>query len=352
MRFAKIFPVSRSCAVARSIASRYNDRMQTGLEPTDNPSTAPATQPDQAGDGGFGFNEQSIGDSVNTLTGRLGEMWDGFLRVLPNLLIGLILLVIFALLARLAKRIAMSVARRAHLRTSLVDLIGTLIYLAMYVAGILIALTVIFPSITPGSLIAGLGITSIALGFAFKDIVENFIAGILILWRFPIEIGDYIEVDSIVGKVERINIRMTELRQVDGDLVLIPNAKLFTEPVVNYTNWQDRRVTVICGIAYGEDVGAARKVMEEAVKACETVRRSAARPVQIFAQEFADSSINFEVTWWTGSKPVDIRKSRDEVVEAVKKALDDAGIEIPFPYRTLTFKEPLSLSRDGDNGEG
>ena len=72
------------------------------------------------------------------------------------------------------------------------------------------------------------------------------------------------------------------------------------------------------------------------------------RPVQIFAREFNSSSIDFEVTWWTGSKPVDERRSRDEVVAAVKRALDEAGIEIPFPYRTLTFKEPLSLSR----GEG
>ena len=285
-------------------------------------------------------------EGYEIIVGRLADMWRSFLRLIPNLLIALALLVLFALLARLASKAAKSLARRARLRTSLVDLIGQLIYLAMYVLGILVALTVIFPSITPGSLIAGLGLTSLALGFAFKDIVENFIAGVLILWRFPIEIGDYIEVGEIAGKVERINIRMTEIRQVDGDLILVPNAKLFTEPVNNTTNWIDKRVTVICGVAYGEDVATARGVIEAAVKACETVRRSAARPVQIFAQEFADSAINFEVTWWTGSKPVEIRKSKDEVVTAVKKALDDNGIEIPFPYRTLTFKEPLSLNRE------
>ena len=205
-------------------------------------------------------------------------MWRSFLRLIPNLLIALALLIAFALLARLASRVAKSLATRARLRASLVDLIGQLIYLAMYILGILVALTVIFPSITPGSLIAGLGLTSLALGFAFKDIVENFIAGVLILWRFPIEIGDYIEVGEIEGKVERINIRMTEIRHVNGDLILVPNAKLFTEPVTNDTNWADKRVTVICGVAYGEDVATARGIIEAAVKACETVRRSAARP--------------------------------------------------------------------------
>ena len=83
--------------------------------------------------------------------------------------------------------------------------------------------------------------------------------------------------------------------------------------------------------------------------------RSDVRDVEVFAKEFGDSSINFEVTWWTGSRPIDIRKSRDTVVAAVKRALDDAGMEIPFPYRTLTFKEPLPLARltedDADGGD-
>ncbi len=88
------------------------------------------------------------------------------------------------------------------------------------------------------------------------------------------------------------------------------------------------------------------------MKSVDSVRDDV-KDVQIFAQEFADSSINFEVTWWTGSRPVDIRRSRDKVVAAVKGALDEAGIEIPFPYRTLTFKEPLeTLRTDREAGGG
>ena len=79
--------------------------------------------------------------------------------------------------------------------------------------------------------------------------------------------------------------------------------------------------------------------------------RDDVRDVEIFAQEFADSAINFEVTWWTGSRPIDIRSSRDKVVAAVKRALDDAGIEIPFPYRTLTFNEPLPIDDRRDSTE-
>lgn len=111
------------------------------------------------------------------------------------------------------------------------------------------------------------------------------------------------------------------------------------EPVTERTDRDLRRVTIICGIAYGENVDTARQVIHQALEGLETVNQD--QGIQIFAQGFGDSSVNFEVTWWTGCLPVDIRTSKDKVVAAVKRALDEAKIEIPFPYRTLTFKEPL-----------
>jgi len=123
---------------------------------------------------------------------------------------------------------------------------------------------------------------------------------------------------------------------------------LFKNPVTVRTDRDVRRVTIICGVAYDEDLDAARQVIADAVAACSTVRQGDLT-IQVFEQEFADSSINFEVTWWTGATPVEVRKSKDEVVSGVKRGLDDAGIEIPFPNRTLTFKEPLKLRRGSDD---
>ncbi|WP_312746458.1 mechanosensitive ion channel family protein [Candidatus Nitrospira neomarina] len=198
---------------------------------------------------------------------------------------------------------------------------------------------IIFPSLTPGKILTGLGLGSIAIGFAFKDIFEIFLAGILILLREPFQLGDVIECEELEGFVEEITIRDTHIRQTDGQRVVLPNSMLFKNPVTVRTDRDLRRVTIICGIAYGEDVDRARQVIQEALDGLESVNRDKA--VQIFAQGFGSSSIDFEVTWWTGSLPLDIRKSKDKVVAAVKRALDQAGIEIPFPYRTLTFKEPL-----------
>ncbi len=235
-----------------------------------------------------------------------------------------------------------------HVRDSLKDLVRQLTYIAIWIVGILVACTIIFPTLTPGRLLATLGLTSIAIGFAFKDIFENFFAGILILWRFPIEIGDYIDCQGVAGMVEQITIRMTAIRRVDGELFVLPNSFLFKSPVTVLTNRSIRRISVICGVAYGEDVDRSREVIQRAVEGCDTVARE--KPVQIFARAFADSSINFEVTWWCGSTPQQERQSRDVVVAAVKRALDEAGIEIPFPYRTLTFKEPLRTLRDDGDG--
>lgn len=104
---------------------------------------------------------------------------------------------------------------------------------------------------------------------------------------------------------------------------------------------------LICGVAYGEQLDQSREVIREAVESCESVLGK--RTIEVFAKEFADSSVNFEVAWWTGSKPIDIRRSRDEVVAAIKQRLDDADIEIPFPYRTLTFKDPERQPKNDEN---
>ncbi|MEO1551471.1 MAG: mechanosensitive ion channel family protein, partial [Pseudomonadota bacterium] len=112
------------------------------------------------------------------------------------------------------------------------------------------------------------------------------------------------------------------------------------------TSKELRRATIIVGVAYGENVDEARGVIEDAVRAVDSVRNDV-RDVQVLAKAFGASSIDFEVAWWTGSRPLDIRVSRDQVVAAIKAALDDAGIEIPFPYRTLTVNGPIPVEPVG-----
>lgn len=286
-------------------------------------------------------------EPVQILIERLREMGEGLIAQLPQITLAVVFIFITVFAARLGVYVFEKSVSRSRMRRSLIILIGKLISIVVWIIGLLIAATILFPSLTPASMLAGLGIGSLAIGLAFKDIFENFLAGILILLREPMRIGDFVRCDDAEGKVEKITVRDTYLRRSDGQLVLMPNAMLFKNPVFIRTDLQKRRTTIICGVAYDENVDEAREVIRKAVESCDSIDQN--EEVQIFAQEFADSSINFEVTWWTGSRPVEVRKSRDEVVSKVKAALDEAGIEIPFPYRTLTFKEPLSVNNpDGE----
>lgn len=281
-----------------------------------------------------------IASSKETVEKSLDTLWKDFLIRSPLLLAAIIILVVTGILARLLGWIATKLIENRTMRTSLKDLLYQLTSIAVWIVGILAATVVAFPGMTPSKALTVLGLGSVAIGFAFKDIFENFFAGILILWRYPFDRGDFVICSDVTGKVEQITIRNTMIRRLDGELAILPNATLFKNNVDVLTSQPQRRVRIICGVAYDEDVDVARDVITEAVQSCDTIE--GIRTVEVFAEEFADSSINFEVSWWTGSKPVDIRRSRDQVVAAIKRSLDEAGIEIPFPYRTLTFK----------NGEG
>ncbi|MDH3601588.1 MAG: mechanosensitive ion channel family protein [Candidatus Tectomicrobia bacterium] len=287
-------------------------------------------------------------EAVRIILGQLRDMGIDLLAHLPQLTISLMIVAVTWLVARILYRIVGRLFTRFRLRPSLVELFQKLVITAIWLGGILAAAIITFPTLTPAKVLTTIGLGSIAIGFAFKDIFENFFAGVLILLREPFQLGDFIESEGIEGKVEEITIRDTYLRQTDGQRVVLPNAQLFKNPVTVRTDWSRRRVTVICGVAYGENVDQARDVIYNAVNGLDTVDPS--QDVQIFAQAFGPSSIDYEVTWWTGSQPVEVRASRDKVVAAVKHALDEAGIEIPFPYRTLTFKEPLEILRRKTSG--
>lgn len=283
----------------------------------------------------------TLNEVARSLQATVFDVWADFVSHIPYLVAGIVVLFLTWAIAALLERFASRVLSRWKRRQSLRDLITRLLVITVWVLGLLLAAMVVFPGLTPARALGGLGLLSVAVGLAFRDIFENFFAGILILWRFPFENGDFIECQGLLGSVEEVTVRMTRIRKTTGELVVVPNSFLFKNPVEVLTDQSKRRVTIITGIAYSEQVDEAVEMIEQAVKACGTVDKE--RSIQIFPQAFGASSIDIEVSWWTDPKPVDIRRSRGEVVSAVKRTLDDAGIEIPFPYRMLTFKQPLAV---------
>ena len=307
-------------------------------QPVAGESTDKAAGTDASADGGSGAQGGGGSDDVagvDTVWDTLLGLWESLLAHTPMIIASVVVLILTALAAYLGRRIGRTSLKRVRMRRSLKELIERFIIMAVWVVGLMIAAVVLFPGLSPADAIAALGVGSIAIGLAFRDIFENLFAGILILWRFPFENGDFIECDGILGKVEDVTIRNTMLRTVEGVLVVIPNSKIYKNAVDVLTVDDRRRQTVMCGVSYDSDLGEAQKVINDAVDGCDTVDSS--KPIEIFAQAFGASSIDFEVTWWTGPTPLEQRKSRDQVVQSVFRALNDAGIEIPFPQRTLSL---------------
>ncbi|QFT77952.1 mechanosensitive ion channel family protein [Erythrobacter sp. THAF29] len=278
---------------------------------------------------------------LNTLLDQLNSMGTEFVRALPDVAIALVIVLITAIVAKFAVRIADGLIGKTDLRASLRNLIETLVKLGVWILGLMIAAIVVFPGMTVGTLVAGLGIGAVAVGFAFQDIFENFLAGVLIMVREKMRIGDVIECEGIMGKVEHITLRETHVRKLSGEVTVVPNSILFKNPVEILTDKDQRRHEVVIGVSYDTDLDEAAEVIRKAVTAVEEIDTE--RGIDIFAQEFNSSSVDFLVRYWAGSTPRAGRESTDRVIRAIKRGLDDAGIEIPFPYITHTFKEKVPL---------
>jgi small conductance mechanosensitive channel len=254
------------------------------------------------------------------------------IAVLPAIGIALVVLVASIFASNLARHIVIKLVSRAVEDKSLQSLFGTIAKIAVVLIGLFASAAIIFPGLSAGHLVSVLGLSSVAIGFAFRDIFENFLAGILILSGRPFTIGDAVLTNGHEGVVEHISIRNTNIKTYDGQLVIIPNSMIFTNPMTVRTAFDKRRFSFGTGIGYDEDIEQGREVILETVKSCESVLAEPAPDVLVSGH--GDSSVNFEIRFWSSAPPAAVK---DEVATAVKYALDEAGIEIPYPYRTVEF---------------
>jgi small-conductance mechanosensitive channel len=265
------------------------------------------------------------------------ETWVvGFQRLLPNILVALVL---FAVAFGIAWAVERSFRRWAdkHDRSNLGAVLGSFLKWVILLIGGLLSLTLVIPSLNPGDLIAGLGIGSVAIGFAFKDILQNWLAGLLILIQRPFGVGDQIVVNGYEGTIEWIETRATIIAMYDGRRVIIPNADVYSHAVTVNTARPTRRSQYDVGIGYGDDVEAARAVILEALA---TVKGIEADPKpEVLVWDLAGSSVNLRVRWWTQSKRTNVVHVQAAVLEVIKTALDKAGIDIPFPTQVMLFHD-------------
>jgi small-conductance mechanosensitive channel len=194
------------------------------------------------------------------------HMTDSFFAKLPNILVALATLAVFVFAARMAKKVVVNLCKRTGLDDTLCHALGTMMIFFINLLGVLVAATIVFPSFSPGNLVAGLGITSVAVGFAFKDILENFFAGILLLWQKPFRIGDEIRTNGFEGTVQDIDIRSTRMKTVDGELVVVPNGAMLSSPIVVLTGFTNRRLKVSVTAPEGKSLEETRNRWQNSPK--------------------------------------------------------------------------------------
>lgn len=269
---------------------------------------------------------------------KLRGWLEGFVDMLPNLAVAVLVLLVFWLVAMAAVAATQRALTRLNTRPSIRGLIATVLRISILFTGLMIALGILNLDKALTSILAGAGIVGLALGFAFQDLAANFISGVgLSLHRtHPFKVGDLIETNSVFGTVQQITLRTTDLRTLDGKQITIPNKLIYQDKLTNHSFSGERRIDLLCGISYGDDLEKVRRVSVAAVEGIGNRNRS--RPVELYFQEFGDSSINFVVWFWIEfHKQTDYLAAMSEAVMRLKKAFDENDITIPFPIRTLDF---------------
>jgi len=277
---------------------------------------------------------------LELLSGKLLRWGQQFVLLLPNLVIAALILVTTFFVARLVQRVSTRFLPRISHSPTLNNLLQTTAYLGVLAIGIFFTLEVLSLDKTVTSLLAGVGIIGLALGFAFQDIAANFISGIIIAVQRPFVVGDVIQTDTFFGTIESINLRTLDLRQTTGELVRVPNRKVFESSVINFTVTTRRRVDVDCGVAYTADLEQVRAVALAAMQGFPGLLTD--RPVEVMFTAFADSAITFTLRFWIPyTKQADYVGAKSEAIMRLKRAFDAAGIVIPFPIRTLDISPEL-----------
>ena len=214
-------------------------------------------------------------------------------------------------------------------------LIGRLSYGGVWVVGVVIALGVM--GLDFGALLGALGLTSVAIGFSLKDVLSNYISGVILLAARPFRINDQVVIGEYEGTITQIQLRATTMKTYDGRVVYIPNQEVFQASVINNTASPRRRSSVMVGIDYGEDIGEAIAVINRVLAEIKEVETNPNPDVLV--SELAASTVNLEVRFWVDSRRSGFLATTSRVAQAVKEALETAGIDMPTDIYTLIVKE-------------
>ena len=284
--------------------------------------------------------------SLGTALEKAQAMLNDGIRLLPNILLALIVFAAFWFIAKFVRRFVRRATRNRKNARNLGLVLGRLAQSLIAALGLFLSLSIVFPSLEPGDLVQLLGVGGVAIGFAFRDILQNFLAGILILLTEPFQLDDQIVFKGFEGTVENIETRATTIRTYDGRRIVIPNAELFTNSVTVNTAFDHRRLQYDVGIGYGDDIEKAKGLILDILRNTDGILQDP--PPEALVVELADCTINIRARWWVDMpRRADIMDSRDAILTQLNNVLVSNGIDLPFPTQQILFHDQTEES-DGD----
>jgi small conductance mechanosensitive channel len=325
--------VKAKLAVATNSVSRFADGQAAVLSMMDGfeMDTARYQELLLLATGQLTSNVLEVGVFTNLLLGWGQKLWDIVIENGPGLIFNFILLVIivfvFYKLANLTQMLIEQALDKAELELSqlLRRMIRLLVRNVIIFLGVLIALSQI--GISLGPLLAGLGVVGFIVGFALQDTLSNFAAGMLILIYRPFDVDDYIEVSGVTGTVSHMSLVNTTITTLDNQVIVVPNNKIWGDVIKNVTAQTIRRIDMVFGISYADDIPQTEKILQGIMESNESVLDDPEPMVRV--QELGDSSVNFAVRPWV--KTEDYFETYWSITRAVKMRFDEEGISIPFP---------------------
>ena len=283
-------------------------------------------------------------DSAQRLNATVRKLGRDAVASIPALIGVLVVVLVTWIIAKIVRYSGFKWAQRTEGDRSTEILVGRLCYGGVWVAGAVIALGVW--GIDFATMLGALGLTSVAIGFSLKDVLSNYISGVILLSARPFHIGDQVVINGYEGEITQVQLRSTTLRTYDGRMVYIPNQEVFQASITNNTASKYLRSSVFVGIDYEADVVEARQVIVEAISRQERVQPD---PIpEVLVHELAASTVNLEVRFWVDSRRAGFLETTSVVAQCVKEALQENDIEMPTEIYTLLLKDvPEEMKNNG-----
>lgn len=303
--------------------------------------------------------QDDLEDAAGTLVQAFQKSWYAFLDQVPEILLAILIVAVGLLVSNKLAGFGRKVIERKSQDPLMTNFLTKTIKLVLGVIVVMFAMRVAGLDGIATGLLTAAGASAVIIGFAFKDIGENFISGVILSFNRPFNLNDTVEVGDIFGKVTAMEFRYTKLKTFDGRDVYIPNSDVVKKPVFNYTEDGFYRVEFMAGIAYEDKIDDARDLILKTVRGCEGVVEDDAHEVFVAVDELAVSTVNLKVRFWVETK--DYRKRslmiRGRVITEVKQALETNGFSLPADIQEIKLyggqsSIPVTVTQGAVKGAG